>query len=87
MKTGEFSNAIFGENYTAADTFGAFGIDTVKKKPKPLLDWTPQELLIVARTCGWLPANLDLNEEWDGKRAKIGDYAIVAKDVRNLAVC
>jgi hypothetical protein len=34
-----------------------------KKKPKPLLDWTLHELLIVARTCGWLPANLDLNEE------------------------
>jgi hypothetical protein len=50
-----------------------------KKKPKPLLDWTLHDLVIAARTCGWLPANLDLDAEWDGKRARIGDYAIVAK--------
>jgi hypothetical protein len=53
-------------------------------KPKHLLDWTFFQLLRVARECGWLPARLDLQEEWDQKRAHIGDYAIVLKDIRNL---
>jgi hypothetical protein len=53
-------------------------------KPKRLLDWTLFQLLRVARECGWLPAHLNVQEEWDEKRADIGDYAVVLKDMRNL---
>jgi hypothetical protein len=53
-------------------------------KAKHLLDWIFFQLLRVARECGWLPARLDLREQWDPKRANIGDYAIVLKDMRNL---
>jgi hypothetical protein len=52
--------------------------------PKHLLDWTFFQLLRVARECGWLPAHLDLRDQWNQKRAHIGDYAIVLKDIRNL---
>lgn len=53
-------------------------------KPKPLLDWTLHQLLIVARSCNWLPSGLDLEDEWKRKQAQAGDYAVVLKDFRNL---
>jgi len=53
-------------------------------KPKHLLDWTLFQLLRVARECGWLPADLNLQEKWDEKRANIGDYAVILKDMRNF---
>jgi hypothetical protein len=55
-----------------------------KNLPKPLLAWTLTELLRVARNCGWLPAGLELEEEWNQRKARIGDYAVVLKDFRNL---
>jgi hypothetical protein len=55
-----------------------------QKKPKRLLDWSLHDLLVVARTCNWLPAGLDLDDDWDDKRARVGDYAMVVKMVRNL---
>lgn len=53
-------------------------------KLKPLLDWNLGELLKVAKSAGWLPAGLDLDDDWDGRKAKVGDYAEVARMVRNL---
>jgi len=53
-------------------------------QPKPLLKWSFFQLLQVARECGWLPARLELNDEWDQKKAHIGDYAVVVKEMRNL---
>jgi hypothetical protein len=53
-------------------------------KPKHLLKWTFFQLLRVARECGWLPTRLKLDEDWDQRRAHIGDYAVVLKDMRNL---
>jgi hypothetical protein len=57
-----------------------------KKKniTKPLLQWNLAELLAVAKAAGWLPAALKLTEEWDRRRAKIGDYAEVIRMLRNL---
>ena len=56
------------------------------KKPKPLLDWDLGKLLRVAKAAGWLPAKLDPDkDDWDGRKAKVGDYAEVARVVRNLA--
>ena len=55
-----------------------------KKEPKPLLEWTLAELLRIARDCGWLPAGLPLGDKWNRRKAKIGDYAIVLKEYRNL---
>lgn len=53
---------------------------------KPVLDWNLSELLIVAKATGWLPAALAYgNDEWDHKRAKIGDHAEILREMRNLA--
>jgi hypothetical protein len=62
----------------------ANAVPTVRGKPKPLLDWSLNELLRVAKRLGWLPARLALDEPWDRKRAKIGDYAEVVRRLRNL---
>jgi hypothetical protein len=53
-------------------------------KQKHLLDWTFFQLLRVARECQWLPSGLLINEDWEPKKAKVGDYAIVLKEFRNL---
>jgi hypothetical protein len=55
-----------------------------KTKQKPLLQWTLAQLLRVARNCGWLPTGLALDDDWNRRKAKIGDYAVVLKQVRNL---
>ena len=54
------------------------------KTPKPLLDWDLAELLRVAKAAKWLPAGLDPNDEWNSRKAKIGDYAEAARMIRNL---
>lgn len=55
-------------------------------KSKPLLKWNLQELLAVAKRAGWLPSNLRVGEdEWATRSAKVGDYAEVARMIRNLA--
>lgn len=60
-------------------------IPTKRKKPKPLLNWDLGELLRVAKVVGWLPAGLELDEEWNSRKAKVGDHAEVVRIVRNLA--
>lgn len=55
-----------------------------KGKPKHLLNWTFFELLRVAKRCAWLPAGLQLEEDWNQRRAKIGDWAEVVRQIRNL---
>lgn len=52
---------------------------------KPLLDWKLAELLRVAKAAKWLPAALDSADDWDPRKARIGDYAEVVRMVRNLA--
>lgn len=56
-----------------------------KGQPKPLLDWQFVELLRVAKAAKWLPSALDLNDDWSSRKARIGDYAEVVRQVRNLA--
>ena len=56
-----------------------------KSKPKPLLKWDLVELLRVAKAAGWLPAGLKMDEDWDSKKARVGDYAEVVRQMRNLA--
>jgi hypothetical protein len=56
-----------------------------KGQPKPLLDWQFVELLKVAKAAKWLPSALDLNDNWSSRKARIGDYAEVVRQVRNLA--
>lgn len=57
-----------------------------KGKPKPLLDWKFIELLRVAKAAGWLPSALDIEQdEWSGRKARVGDYAEIARQIRNLA--
>lgn len=51
---------------------------------KPLANWSLAELLAVAKQEDWLPARLALNEEWDRKKAHIGDYAEALRHTRNL---
>jgi hypothetical protein len=56
-----------------------------KGKPKPLLDWQFIELLRVAKAAQWLPSALNLDDCWNTRKARIGDYAEVVRQVRNLA--
>jgi len=56
-----------------------------KAGPKRLLDWQFIELLRVAKAANWLPSALDLNDGWNGRKARIGDHAEVVRMVRNLA--
>jgi hypothetical protein len=56
-----------------------------KGKPKPILKWDLGELLAVAKAAGWLPAALKLGEDWNSRKARVGDYAEVARMMRNLA--
>ena len=55
-----------------------------KGKPKPLLDWDFAELLRVAKAARWLPSGLNMGDEWNSRKALIGDYAEVVRMVRNL---
>lgn len=57
-----------------------------KKKVKPLLEWHLGELLRVAKAAEWLPSALENDkDDWDHRKAKIGDHAEVVRDIRNLA--
>jgi hypothetical protein len=56
-----------------------------KGKPKPLLKCDLAELLIIAKAAGWLPTALDLNDDWNWMKARVGDYAEVVRMMRNLA--
>lgn len=55
-----------------------------KGQTKPLLAWTLPELLQVAKAVGWLPSGLECDEKWNSRRAKVGDYAEVVRELRNL---
>lgn len=56
-----------------------------KNKIKPLLEWNLSELLRVAKAANWLPYQLEISDPWSHKKAKIGDYAEVVRQLRNLA--
>jgi len=51
---------------------------------KPLAEWSLAELLAVAKERSWLPSSLSLSEEWDEKKALIGDWSEVLRQIRNL---
>jgi hypothetical protein len=51
---------------------------------KPLAKWSLAELLAVAKEQGWLPSSLSLDEEWNGKKAQIGDWAEELRKIRNI---
>lgn len=55
-----------------------------KGKYKPLLKWDLADLIAVAKAAQWLPSSLDLNDEWNSRKARIGDYAEVTRMIRNL---
>ncbi len=56
-----------------------------KGKSKPLLKWDLAELFTVAKAAAWLPAALNLNDDWNSRKAKVGDNAEVVRIMRNLA--
>lgn len=59
---------------------------TKKKIVKPLIDWKLTELLRVAKAAEWLPSGLEYgNDDWNERKAKIGDHAEVVREIRNLA--
>ena len=56
------------------------------KATKPLVKWNLAELLRVAKAADWLPSALEYGkDDWDRKKAKVGDYAEVLRQMRNLA--
>jgi hypothetical protein len=70
---------IYGDEVEAARL-----VPIMKEKSKPLLKWTFAELLRAARGMNWLPAGLQIDAEWNARRAKIGDYTEVLRKIRNL---
>ena len=60
-------------------------IPSRKGKPKPLLEWRLSELLKVAKAAEWLPSGLEEHEDWNTRKAKVGDYAEAVRQLRNLA--
>jgi hypothetical protein len=56
-----------------------------ERSAKHLLDWKLAELLRVAKKRRWLPSGLTQGEEWNSKKAKVGDHAEVVHLYRNLA--
>jgi hypothetical protein len=56
------------------------------KRTKPLVKWELVDLLRVAKAANWLPSGLEYGEDdWDNKKAMIGDHAEVLREMRNLA--
>jgi hypothetical protein len=49
-----------------------------------VLKWDLADLIAVAKAAKWLPSSLDLNGKWNSRKARIGDYAEVARKLRNL---
>lgn len=70
--------------YCYSDEIPESLIPKLKGKSKHLLKWSLFDLLNVARELNWLPSGLNLKDKWDHKIAKIGDYAVVLKEFRNL---
>jgi hypothetical protein len=69
-----------------ADEAEATGkLPTRKGKPKPLLEWDLAELLRVAKAAKWLPTSDNPNHNFHLKKAKIGDFAELVRQMRNLA--
>jgi hypothetical protein len=69
--------------------FDEIPVDLIPKerktsKPKHILDWSLFQLLKIARECHWFPVGMTLNDEWDSKKAEVGDWAVVLKEFRNL---
>ncbi|MBN8737757.1 MAG: hypothetical protein J0H27_16010 [Xanthomonadales bacterium] len=52
---------------------------------KRLLDWNLSDLLNASSGMGWLPRALEKGADWSDRRAKVGDYADVLRQIRNLA--
>jgi len=52
---------------------------------KPLMEWRFRDLLNVAKATGWLPAALNYGvDDWSDEKAKVGDYAEVVREMRDL---
>ena len=60
-------------------------VPTKGGKSEPLLAWDLAELLRVAKATNWLPTGLALDDDWNSRKAKVGDYAEVVRMIRNLA--
>jgi hypothetical protein len=68
------------------DAMAANKLPRQKKAIKPLLHWNLAELLRVAKAAEWLPSGLEYGkDDWNAKKAKVGDYAEFVRDMRNLA--
>ena len=48
------------------------------------MQWKLADLLKVAKAANWLPSGLNLKDDWNRRKAKVGDYAEVVRMVRNL---
>ena len=59
-------------------------ISKKKGRAKPLLDWSLFQLITIARECEWIPSGLSLDDDWDSRKADVGDYSEVLRQIRNL---
>lgn len=68
-----------------ADEVDAAGqVVMFRGRAKHVFDWKFSEMLRVASGMGWLPTGLPKGGKWITRRAKIGDYAEVLRQTRNL---
>jgi hypothetical protein len=51
---------------------------------RALTDWSLNQLLEIAKKAGWLPSALELGDDWNSRKARIGDHAEVTRMIRNL---
>ena len=66
-------------NAHSDDVFASGAAPNRNKKPLALLKWDLSQLIKVAKAVGWLPGQSELNDDWNSRKAKIGDYAEVAR--------
>ena len=71
-------------NLYPSDVEAAGHLPNSKGKTKPLLDWSLGELVEAAARAGWLPTGLQPGAAWSTISARVGDYARVVQQLRNL---
>jgi len=55
-----------------------------KELSRPASEWGLSQLLLIARTLGWLPSAGNPEDRLDPEKAGIGDYVEVIRAIRNL---
>lgn len=55
-----------------------------RNQPKPLLEWSIEDLLAAADSAGWLPRTTEFHRAFEAKNPDAGDFASQLRQLRNL---